>query len=477
MSLPVLCLVAYVLVLGVLAIHGIHRLVQLRWWWRRKPVALDLSGRPHVTIQVPLFEEKHVARRVIQAVGALRWPTDRLQIQVLDDSCDTTTDIARSEVDRLRDQGLNAQLIHRDDRTGFKAGALANAWESATGEWIAVFDADFVPEPEWLEQVAPALRPDVDVVQTRWGHLNADENALTIVQSVMLDGHFAIEHAARQAAGLWFNFNGTAGLWRKAAIERAGGWKHRTLVEDLDLSYRAQLGGARFVFLSDVVAPAELPSDLDAFLVQQQRWAAGTTQTARYLLGPIWRSDASFAHKLEATSHLCANASWPFVVALALLLPGAVAGRLSGDVPSLVWIDVVLFGLALAPFGLWYTAAILHTGGRWRLVWLPVVFALGLGIAVAQTRAFFQGLLADVGPFARTPKKGETVRSTYRSPTHSGLPELLLALWTSLAFIPVWQGGDYASVPFVALFVGGFGWVGLTSLRRQSSRAKPGVSR
>lgn len=461
---PSAALLAYVVVLGLLAVHGLHRLTQLSWLARGSGVRPGAAREPSVTVHLPLFEERLVAARVVEAVGALDWPREKFEVVVLDDSRDDTTAIAQAAVAKLVARGVRASLRHRDHRDGYKAGALRDAFADVKTEWIALFDADFVPAPDWLRRVSGHLQHDVDVVQTRWGHLNAADGVLTAAQSVLLDGHFANEHAARQAAGLWFNFNGTAGLWRAEAIRRAGGWQPRTVVEDLDLSYRGHLVGLRFRYVHDVVAPAELPPDLRSFLAQQRRWALGTTQAARLLLAPIWRSPASLATKLEATSHLTAPSSWPLVVLLALLLPPAVHARLDGDLPALAVIDFALFGAALAPFLVWYVVAVLRTGGRWRLWYLPAVFALGLGISVAQSRAFFAGLRGDRIAFSRTPKRGNQPRSGYSADRHAGWTEVALACWTLLALGPVLEHGEWAALPFVLLFASGLAWVGLGAL-------------
>jgi hypothetical protein len=425
-----------------------------------------------VTVQLPLFDEQHVVERVIRATARLRYPADRLQIQVLDDSTDETTAIARRVVDELASAGHDIVLVHRTDRRGFKAGALAEGLATATGELIAVFDADFVPDPGFLEALVPEFAdPAVGMVQARWDHLNRTDSWLTGAQATLLDGHFVIEHTARNRAGRWFNFNGTAGVWRRQAIVDGGGWQHDTLTEDLDLSYRAQLAGWRFVYRPDVVAPAELPADVAGFKAQQRRWARGSIQTARKLLGRIWAADVALPIKLEATAHLAANLSYPLVVVLALLLPWAVAARMTDadDVAVLIRVDLALFVLAMLPFLAFFGAAIVGSGSpdrRARLLRLPVVLAVGLGMAVAQSRAVFEGFVGPTGTFVRTPKRGGALRMVYAS-AGGGIAWLELALAAYLGGAAAYAVSEayWGSLPFLLLFAGGYGAVGAASVR------------
>jgi cellulose synthase/poly-beta-1,6-N-acetylglucosamine synthase-like glycosyltransferase len=474
MNWPVAVLSVYVAVLGLLSFNGLHRLWMLWVWGRfRSPPSPPFpADPPRVTVQLPLFNERYVVRRLILACGGLRYPRERLQIQVLDDSTDDTTDLARQAVAELVAAGMDAELVHRTDRTGFKAGALENGLRTAKGELVAIFDADFVPDPGFLEVMVPWFsRPEIGMVQARWGHLNAGDSWLTRAQATLLDGHFVIEHTVRHQSGVFFNFNGTAGIWRRPAIESAGGWEHDTLTEDLDLSYRAQLAGWHFLYLPDVVAPAELPPDMAGFKSQQHRWAKGSIQTARKLLGPIWRSDAPLPVKIEATAHLGANFSYPLVVVLTLLMPWTVVARMQApeQVALLLRVDLGLFLVAVLPFVAFYGAAIVGArdgAARARLARLPAVLALGLGMAISQTRAVFEGLTGPVGTFVRTPKTGGVRQAVYRAAGRGlvGL-ELLLACYLLGACGYAASEGYFASLPFLALFTAGYGAVGLSSLR------------
>ena len=318
-----------------------------------------------MTVQLPLYNERCVVERLLDAVGALDYPADRLEIQVLDDSTDETSALAAAAVERLRARGLAVAHLRRAHRRGFKAGALAAGLEAARGELIAVFDADFVPPPGFLTATVPSFAdPAVGMVQARWEHLNREASLLTRVQALLLDGHFAVEHRARHVAGCFFNFNGTAGIWRRQAIADAGGWAHDTLTEDLDLSYRAQLAGWRFVYLPDVAVPAELPADAASFKAQQRRWAKGSLQTARKVLPRLLAARLPWRVKLEACAHLTANLSYPLMVALSLLLFPAMAARRGSARSLLLWVDAPLFVAATASVFTFYLASQVLLGRR-----------------------------------------------------------------------------------------------------------------
>lgn len=471
-------LVTYLTVLAALSLNGLHRLWMLGAYLRRRTYETPPAPRdwPQVTVQLPLFNERFVVERLLDAVAAMDYPRDRLHIQVLDDSLDDTTAIAQAKVDALAAEGVDIVLVHRTDRTGFKAGALEAGLASAKGDLIAIFDADFVPQASFLRHAVPHLVDgSIGMVQARWGHLNTDESWLTRAQSVLLDGHFVIEHTARHHSGRWFNFNGTAGIWRRQAIVDAGGWQHDTLTEDMDLSYRAQLAGWDFRYLVDLVVPAELPRDMAAFKTQQHRWAKGSIQCARKLLPTIWRAEVPLAIKLEATAHMTANVSYPLVVFLTLLLPWAVVARMHDGAELLLALDLLLFTAAVLPFVVFYGAAVVGSGDRvgQRLVRMPLVLALGLGMAISQTRAVFGGLFGDVGTFVRTPKRGTARSGLYQAAfqrasamTWLTFLELAFACYMLAGCLYALGMGYLASLPFLALFAGGYGAVGLGTLRR-----------
>ncbi len=468
----------YAVLLVVLAVFGVHRYAMTYLFFRHRYKLAAPGSRfeelPRVTVQLPIFNEMYVTDRLLGAVARLDYPRDRLQIQVLDDSTDETRTIARGCVDRLREQGLDIVYIHRTDRSGFKAGALDNGLRTATGELIAIFDADFVPDPGFLRRTVHHFTdPGLGLVQTRWGHLNRSYSALTQAQAVFLDGHFLVEHVARNRSGRFFNFNGTAGIWRRRAIEEGGGWQHDTITEDLDLSFRSQLRGWRFLYLPDIVTPAELPVDMNAFKSQQHRWAKGAVQCALKLLGRVLRSDQPAAVKREAVVHLTANLAYLIVIPLAILLPVTVAIRSSHGPLEVVLVDLPLFTAATLSVLTFYVTSQRAQGRSW---WesvkpLPLVMALGIGLAVNNARAVVEALMGYETGFVRTPKhgvqvKGESVaRKNYRAAaTLQPLVELALAGYMTYGVVYLWQRGIYSSIPFLVLFQVGFGYVALVSI-------------
>jgi hypothetical protein len=440
---------------------------------------------PAVTVQLPLFNEMYVVERLLDSVVAIRYPRDRFQVQVLDDSTDETQEICKRKVAELRARHpeLDIEYIHRTDRTGFKAGALENGLHSAKGELVMIFDADFLPRADILEQtVHRFVDPKVAMVQCRWEHLNRDFSALTEAQALLLDGHFVMEHAGRAWSGRFFNFNGTAGIWRRAAIAEAGGWQHDTLTEDMDLSYRAQLLGWKFIYMPEVAAPAELPVEMSAFKAQQFRWAKGSLQVAMKLLPRILRSNATWAQKSEAFFHLTNNFAYPLLVLLSLLLLPNLALRTTHGVRDVLMIDLPLFfgtTMSLAAFYMQSQREVSrfeNPGQKPGFPWsalrrLPLVLSLGIGLSVNQTRAVLEAVMGKDTEFVRTPKHGICGKleswsgKKYRA-ARSLTPviELLLAGYFAVTMVVAFNHGHYVSMPFVALFLAGFGYVGGASL-------------
>lgn len=469
----------YLGVVGLLCLHGLHRL-QVLWSYFRFRHRVPQAGpavaeQPTVTVQLPVFNEAAVVQRLIDAACRLDWPRDRLQIQVLDDSTDETTSLAIARAEHWRLRGLDIEVLRRTDRTGFKAGALAAGVGHARGDLLAIFDADFVPEPDFLRCLVPHFlgSPEVGMVQARWGHLNVEANLLTRLSSVLLDGHFVLEHTTRNRSGCFFNFNGTAGMWRAACIADAGGWQHDTVTEDLDLSYRAQLRGWRFVYLQDHIVPAELPSSMRAFKVQQHRWAKGTLQTARKLLPTILRADLPAKVKLEAAVHMTANLAYPAVLLLAILMPASVLLRGRSDLQRFFMVDLPVFFGATGSVLAFYCVSQVEGWGslRGRLGRVVGALALGIGLSVSQTRAVWAGLTSADATFVRTPKTGEAGVSRYRSRLDwTPAVELALALYFAVAVAQAVTRGWYASLPFLLLFGLGFGYVGLASVADGSAR-------
>ncbi|MFH0899765.1 MAG: cellulose synthase family protein [Pseudomonadota bacterium] len=491
MTMASILIGAYLLVLFVLAVYGFHRshLVYLYYRYRRnvpKPSSRFLQ-KPVVTVQLPLFNEMYVVERLLDAVARIRWPRDRLEIQVLDDSTDETVEIAKRRVAVLAARGLDIKYVHRDDRKGFKAGALENGLRSARGELVAVFDADFLPGPGILEDTIDYFADaQVGVVQARWEHLNRRYSVLTETQALMLDGHFVVEHGARFRSGRFFNFNGTAGIWRRTAIEHAGGWHHETLTEDMDLSYRAQLLGWKFVYLPRVAVPAELPVDMNAFKSQQFRWAKGSIQVAKKLLPSILRSASSLTVKIEAVFHLTNNLVYPFIVFLCLLLLPNLVVRTHHGIREVLLIDLPLFfGTTLSIVSFYVVSQREIGNGTWSaLRRLPCLMAVGIGLCISQSRAVIEALAGHRSDFVRTPKHGvlgrfeEWTEKKYRVAKNL-VPylELAFALYHLVAVVVAIHHGHYFTLPFLVLFAVGFAYVGILSLlgeRLSSCAAKTG---
>lgn len=489
----------YFLILLVLSFYGGHRYLMVALYWRlargkEDPQPLrrfSPEELPVITVQLPLYNERYVAKRLIEAVCALDYPADRLEIQVLDDSTDDTTTICEREVEYWRGRGVEITLLHRTDRTGYKAGALKAGMAVAKGELIAIFDADFLPEPDFLRRMVDHFSDEgVGMVQARWDHINRGFSLLTRAQAIFLDGHFVIEHTARNRSGRFFNFNGTAGLWRRQAIEDGGGWQHDTLTEDLDLSYRVQLEGWRFLFLRDVKVPSEIPIEMNAFKAQQHRWAKGSIQTSIKLLGRIFKSDQPFFIKLEAFHHLTANVAYLLMVLLALLMPVATIVRVHQGLYETLLIDLPIFlsaTLSVCAF-YWVSQREVGQGRLQTLMMLPAVLAIGIGISLNNAKAVIEALLGYQTPFVRTPKyaidqvrqAGESWRNNIylKKSTLLTLLELGLGGWFTYAIVQVLLNpkASVFSVPFLMLFQLGYFYVAWLSVAQSLGRARFGPS-
>ena len=436
-----------------------------------------LDELPIVTVQLPIYNEMYVVERVIDAACRLDYPSHLLEIQVLDDSTDETRPIAELAVRRRAAQGVDIKYFHRVDRRGFKAGALEEGLKVARGSFIAIFDADFIPSPDFLHRVLPHFADArVGMVQARWGHINQDYSLLTKIQSILLDGHFVLEHGGRHRAGRFFNFNGTAGIWRREAIDSSGGWQHDTLTEDLDLSYRAQMLGWRFVFLPHVIAPAEVPVEMNGFKSQQHRWAKGSVQTCRKLLPQLLRSRLPLGVKAEAFFHLTANFNYPLMCILSVLMFPAMYIRYSMGWYEMLLIDVPLFFAATLSMANFYVVCQRELYRDWvaRLKYLPFLMSIGIGLCVNNTRAVFEALLGKQGEFARTPKycierqSDEWVSKRYRqSVAIQPFIELTLGFYFTATVFYALANGIYGTLPFLILFQIGFLYTGVLSIVQQ----------
>ncbi len=476
-------LAAYFFVLCILAMYGWHRYYLVYVYMKHKdnvPKPLPpLDPLPVVTIQLPIYNEMYVVDRLIAAVCAMDYPKHLLEIQVLDDSTDETREIAELAVRRHAAQGFDIKYLHRTDRTGFKAGALDAGLKAARGEYIAIFDADFVPPAEFLRSTLPQfVNAKVALVQARWGHINRDYSLLTRIQSIMLDGHFILEHGGRNRANHFFNFNGTAGIWRRVAISDAGGWQHDTLTEDLDLSYRAQLRGWKFLFMPDIVSPAEVPVEMNAFKSQQHRWAKGSIQTCKKLLPRILTADLPLGVKVEAFFHLTANFNYLLMVVLSILMFPSMYVRYTMGWTEMMLIDVPLFFAAtfsVANFYMVCQRELFRKDWTSRVKYVPFLMSIGIGLCINNARAVIEALMENgSGEFTRTPKYGiERDSDEWQNKKYHDLAltqpliELTLGLYFTGTVFYALSNQIYGTLPFLVLFQVGFLYTGLLSMVQQ----------
>lgn len=465
-------LVVHVLASSALVVYGLHRvwMVASFLWLRNKKPLLPPSQRlPKVAIQLPIYNERGVVERLLNAACAMDYPSDCLEIQVLDDSTDDTSQLVAELVGLAREKGHRISHIQREGRAGYKAGALAYGTRQTDAELIAIFDADFIPEPTYLRQVVREFRDGIGMVQARWGHINRNENWLTRAQAVFLDSHFSIDHVVRSLRGHFFNFNGTAGVWRRSAIARGGGWDARTLTEDLDLSFRAHLNGVRFCYVDEVAVPAELPRDPAALKGQQHRWAKGSIQTAKRMLGPLWASpQLGLGQKIDASLKLTQNCAFLFLAILLCTMPLVSFDRVTASSPWLRFFDVAVFFLATLPVATHFFVASAARERKVREALLSIPLALGLGAALAinNSWAVLEGFLGSGhDEFVRTPKRGDAeAKTSYRTPLHIAvLVELFLGLWHIGTALYLAFTKEVWTIPFLLCF-----GVSMTALALQS---------
>jgi cellulose synthase/poly-beta-1,6-N-acetylglucosamine synthase-like glycosyltransferase len=480
----------YVLCLGALFLYGTNCYVLLFLFRRNRSKGREeyqnllkkfdasrwRADLPTVTVQLPVYNERHVIRRLLQAACALDYPRDRLEIQLLDDSTDDTVEIARRLVAAYRQQGIAIEHVRRTSREGFKAGALKAGMENARGDFLAVFDADFVPPPDFLHKTLPYfLDPAVGMVQVRWSHLNADSSLLTYAQSVGIDSHFSIEQGARAWSGLFLNFNGTAGIWRRQAIVDAGGWQADTLTEDMDLSYRAQLAGWRLKYLLEVSCPAELPDQVSAFKSQQFRWAKGSIQTARKIIPELLKVRCPWFAKYQAILHMTHYVVHPLMLATLLLsYPAILLESRELNTQTLVCVFLLFLLSTLGPSALYVAAQkALYPNWRARLRRIPLMTLIGTGIALSNSRAVLEGLLVSGGKFIRTPKfgilsrinSGPRKKDDYRI-KKDNLPylELAIGLYALLTLAKAITSLGIVISPFLFMYTCGFFYISIKGI-------------
>ena len=479
-------LLLYFAILAVLAVYGAYRIKQVIDFWRyRKFVPVpkgqfNESDLPHITVQLPLFNELYVVDRLLKAVTAIDYPRERFEIQVLDDSTDETVKVAEAIVGKYAATGFDISYIHRSDRTGFKAGALENGLRSAKGVLVAIFDADVVPKRDCLRKLVDFfVDPMVGCAQMRWAHINGSYNLLTRLQTIMLDGHFVVEQTTRNRTGGFFNFNGTAGIWRRRAIEMSGGWQHDTLTEDTDLSFRAQLMGWKFVYLLDEESPAEIPVEINAFKAQQRRWAKGVMQVGLKLYPRIWLAPLPLRVKLEMFFRLTGNISYPLMIIASLLQFPLLLVRYNQPFYHLMILDLPLLFFSSISVVLFYGTAVWYLDEKRapRMLHLPLVMALGIGLAFSNTRAVLEALFGVKSDFIRTPKYRveNTADATWKRKKYRRkrgllpLLELGFAVYFMLAIVYAARLHMWGTIPFLLLFFFGFGYMGVMSVVQTTS--------
>jgi len=476
--------VSYVLVLVGLAGYGFHRLTILYLYMRhsrKKPLPLkEFQDLPVVTVQLPVFNELHVIDRLLDSVSKLDYPQDKLHIQLLDDSTDESVEIGRKGIEKLQERGFDAEYIHRTDRTGFKAGALENGTKTAKGEYLFILDADFVPNPDVLLKTIHYFTDDsIGLIQTRWGHLNRNFNLLTRIQAMFLDGHLELEQTARNRSGRFFTFNGTGGIWRKNTIADAGGWEHDTLTEDMDLSYRAQLKGWKFVFLNDVETPAELPVDMNGFKSQQHRWTKGSIQCCKKVLPAILKSDVPFTVKAEATAHLTSNFAHLLLIVLCFLIfPNQKYQPDLGPMTQLLVMLPIFFFASVSVMMFYVIAQKALRPKTWMkdALYLPFLLALGIGMSVNNAKAVLEAIFNKESAFVRTPKygsgaeKGRAQSANWKKSRYKAMKsvtptvEFVFGCFFLFVVIDAAFSGNWLSTVLLIPFPLGFFYASLSSL-------------
>lgn len=473
-------LIAYITALSVLFVFGSHGFIMIYYYLkfrnRNQQPTGELDQYPVVTVQLPVFNELYVVGRLIDASCSIVYPKDKLEIQVLDDSTDQTVGVVASYVEKYRRQGFDIKQVRRANRVGFKAGALKEGLSTARGEFIAIFDADFIPRSNFLLKTIPHffVDPKIGMVQTRWEHINFDYSLLTRTQAMALDGHFVIEQAVRNNVGFFINFNGTAGVWRKSCIEDAGNWQADTLTEDLDLSYRAQLRGWKFKYLNNVTSPAELPSEINALKSQQFRWTKGAIETARKMLPVLWRSRIPVKVKIHGTFHLTNNLVFPFILLAGILNVPLVFIKHSGMYNAYFdFMSIYVFAFIGSFLFYMFSQRDVHEDWRRRLFLFPVFMAGSMGFAVNNSKAVLEGLFRKKSEFVRTPKYSiKNRKDSWKDKKYVPLKinstvviEIVLAIYCLFGVASSIYFLEIAAVPFQLLFFLGFAFVSMMSIK------------
>ena len=467
--------ILYAISVTLLAIYGYNSLI-LAWVkvTRHKTIPIKKFSEghhwPYVTVQLPIYNERYVVERLIETIGNLKYPQHRLHVQVLDDSTDDTRDIVAQAVEKQRQKGLDIEHIQRPDRTGYKGGALEFGLASAKGDFLAIFDADFLPPQEFLEEIMPYYldNPKIGCLQARWGHINREASWLTRAQANGINGHFVVEQEVRSANNFYLNFNGTAGVWRKTCIEDAGGWHHNTLTEDLDLSYRAQLKGWKIQYIPHIIAPAELPVHINALKRQQFRWAKGSIQTAQKLLGDLWRSPNPLIKKIEATIHLTHYAVHPLMLFNLIITLPLISIR-----STLVWLVPIFLFAAIGPLLMYWVAMREEGQTIWnRVCNLAMLLLLGMGLSLNNSLAVFEALLGKESAFLRTPKfnihgKNNAIKfNEYILPRDPFVwVEVFLAIYAAGLLVYVLTLGMWSLVIWLILYVSGYTYIASLNFR------------
>ncbi|MBS1518795.1 MAG: glycosyltransferase family 2 protein [Bacteroidetes bacterium] len=485
MNIESLVLAAYIISLSILFFFGAHGFNMVYYYFKtfnKRTVDLEesefhLDEYPVVTIQIPLYNEQYVITRLIDSVLRMDYPKDKLEVQILDDSTDETTQIIKDHIVKYEEQGYDIKHIHRTNREGFKAGALKVGLETARGEFVAIFDADFIPRKKFLKRTIPYFYKEekLGLVQTRWEHLNREYSLMTKTQAIALDGHFVIEQAVRNRAGFFINFNGTGGVWRKECIFDAGNWEADTLTEDLDLSYRAQMKGWKFRYLVNFTSPAELPSDIGALKSQQFRWTKGAIETAKKVYPKVLRSDMSFKLKVQSFIHLYSNLAYPFILMAALLNLPVMLIKLSGEYDTVFkFMSLFIFAFISSFIFYLYSQKDVYPDWQKRIIYFPVFLAGSMGFSVNNTKAVLEGLLDKKSEFVRTPKyqimnkkdSWEGKKYVNKKLSFTTYLEALLAVYCFGGVVIAIATAQVAAIPFQMMFCGGFSMISFLSIRQ-----------